>query len=249
MDEHATLTLIERQIARMGRTLAVVCNLKASCDYVVFSPLLTGQVGKSFAAHAFNPLQVVLIESVLLRVISLWDEPLDKDVEHSNTFPAAAKLLARDDLQRVILKRCKARILSGDVVNLNLTPDGLETLRVSASVEACTHYRREIYSILEEIEAVSKGAAYSNLKNHRSKHIAHSLERTRTDVRRERDSMQALPQPKFNELDEIVECSLKLHARLQSAVTGAYEDWSVWIDQCKRNARYLWEGMKIAPLA
>lgn len=82
--------VLVRQIEKIGEALSVACNLKAICDLVAFSPLIADQVGQSFAAHAYNPVAVVLIDSVLLRVVALWDKPQEDDSIHTNSFPAVS---------------------------------------------------------------------------------------------------------------------------------------------------------------
>lgn len=169
--------VLVRQIEKIGEALSVACNLKATCDIVSFSPLIAAQVGQSFAAHAYNPVAVVLIDSVLLRVVALWDKPQEDGSNHTNSFPAVSKLLSDIGVQAELLTRYEARERSEPMINLGgLSAEVLDVTKANFISATKESLMAEFKSITEKIEVVSKGAPYTALFNFRTKHLAHNLE-------------------------------------------------------------------------
>lgn len=246
MEVTTKFDILDRQIEKIGKALAVACNLKATCDLVAFSPLLADQVGTSFAAHAYNPVPVVLVESVLLRVVALWDSPKEPEAKQTNSFPAVCKLLSDLSVQAELVTRYEARERSVPIMNLGgLSSEVLDVIRANYIAATKERLRSEFQAIIDGIGVVRDGPAYSRLFNHRTKQLAHNVEMTRAEGR----LGQAMPLPKIQELSDLLDQSLDLHTRVKSAVTGEFEDWSHWLAQCDRNARNLWMGCKLAPLA
>lgn len=237
------IATLERQAEKIGETLRIVCNLRATCEHVAFSPLLAEQVGESFAAHAFNPVPVVLLEGILIRLVALWDKSTINDATDANSFPAAKELVSHANVRAALVKRHTDRI-EGELASPALQHgDFSAALSAVVPSEVQKYYEGKLSSLVKEIDGVRGSDGVARLANRRTKHLAHALEITKAERRG-----VAVAQPNVQDLAELIDQSIRLHQELTSIVTGKWEDWSRWIAVCERNARYLWEGCKIVPL-
>lgn len=99
------MTIDERVELAKGKTQKIIAALRTllqvrmNNEIILYSDLLSKQVGKSYAAHSFNVLQGALFESEVVRVCALWDRAANKRQAYSrDSIPAVAWLLSSDEV-------------------------------------------------------------------------------------------------------------------------------------------------------
>lgn len=240
-----TIELIERKIASIENALHFLTSLHATNEIVLYSPTIASQVGKSYAAHSFNVFQRSLYELEITRLLSLWHSPKSRrDRDAMNSFPTIAQLIAENGVRAELERRLKESLRQQHITDLSDDVDHETALRASFCQHAEGVYTTEVDEIVDRITAIENSSSVVKLANFRNKHVAHLLDETYL----EHGIGSPISMPKHGEEDELLTASLELHRGLLSIIKHTWIDWSVWTSDCRRNAKYLWEGCSIKPL-
>ena len=236
---------IEKKLEVIEDALLFITNLHANNEIVLFSPLISTQVGNSHAAHAFNVVQRALFELEVTRLLAVWDVPRVGEVNSTkNSFPAIAKLLEAQHVKNGLVCNVRQAHAAGPVINVNLSPNALNVVKLNWASDAALMASKKIDEVIQRIGVIATSNDMLKLRNFRDKHIAHLLEQTN----REQKSGTAIAMPKFAAQNDLLIASLALHADILTIVKLQWMDWSVWTDTCNRNASYLWNSCTIKPV-
>ncbi|MBA4132567.1 MAG: hypothetical protein C0519_14225 [Hyphomicrobium sp.] len=236
--------LLKRQLEAIADALSIICSIKSTVDIVMFSPLLAEQVGRSCAAHAFNSFQQALFESVIIRLLALWEKPQKTEESLSNSFPAVVSLISRPEVSEIIHSSCRARMRDNWRNLGGLSDVALEKIATDKSARVANQAMNKLAELINEIRAQEVCPEKEALENFRHKHIAHLIEQTRREVKRG----SPIPFPKCEAVDNLLRKSLRFHSELSSVILGVQVIWEPWIESCDRNAAFLWKGCKINPV-
>jgi hypothetical protein len=182
------LEVASAKIERILGTLRTLHQLRANNDAILRSDVLSKQVGRSYAANAFNVFQGALFEAEIVRVCALWDATAT--AEHAvdrDSLPAVAWLLSHPDTIDHIVEQRRAERNSRPVRVLELAGGDLTE---EEQEEIARHQRardadaeaekvRSTYEATRRLVAeVRASYAYLALKSYRDKHVAHTLVQT-----------------------------------------------------------------------
>jgi hypothetical protein len=236
--------VLRRQLDAIADALSIICSIKSSVDIVMFSPLLAEQVGRSYAAHAFNTFQQALFESVIIRLLALWEKPQKTEESLTNSFPAVVSLISRAEVRELVHSSCLNRMCDKWRNLGGLSEITLDKIKTVESARVADKAMNKLTELINEIRGQEACPEKEALENFRHKHIAHLIEQTRLEVKRG----SPIPFPKCEAVDNLLCKSLRVHSELSSVVLGVQVFWEPWIESCDRNAAFLWKGCKIIPV-
>lgn len=225
-------------------------SLHATNQIVLYSDVLSSQVGRSYAANAYHTFTRGLQEIELVRLCSLWD----RGERDAFSIPTVIDLIDNNDVIECISRLAgeTRRYVHDPERPLGETEEDREIIRKALirmgereerqeRRRTCVVTRRTI----REAREISRSETLRNVVNFRNKYIAHATGLTR----RERDEGNGpLPIPKLGDETELLVKTLKIIERLDQRVRGVSFMWDDSREIERRNAEYLWRGVTIKVL-
>ena len=177
---------IEIAKARMKRVvdhLLYSIEIHANNSFIVYTPMLSSQIPKSFAANAFNVFQRSMHQFEIVRVCALWDSAgLEKE-----NIPTFVDLIADDAIIEILAEEARRPWDDNGFGILNLSTDPeVEEVQKKVAKETDMQFglnqaqraRVGLREVIDEVRAILASQQLRSLMNIRDKHIAHNLERT-----------------------------------------------------------------------
>lgn len=186
---------------------------------IFYSDTLAGQIPRSYAAKSFKTFQYDLLHYELFRLCRFWDK-IDFD---GYSIPTVIALVDNPDVKRLVCDdHFRLHKLSGD----------------NFALDAARKSRRWLNDAIRNSNTIEDSEILRHSRNFRHK-LAHLLEQTN----QEKDSPVA--PPRFGDENVLLRKSQTVINQLHLSLNGAGFDWSGSRKMSKRNAEYLWNGVKI----
>jgi hypothetical protein len=225
-------------------------SLHATNQIVLYSDVVSRQVGRSYAANAYHTFTRGLQEIELVRLCSLWD----RGERDAFSIPTVVDLIDDDNvIDRISQLAGETRRYAHDPEKpLGETDEDREIIRRALSRMGEREERQERRRMclvtrrtIQEAREIAGSEMLRNVVNFRNKYIAHATGLTR----RERDEGNGpLPLPKLGDETELLNKTLKIIERLDHCVRGVSFMWDDSRAIEKRNAESLWHGVTIKVL-
>jgi hypothetical protein len=244
------LTYARQSIEGVNNVAHFLNSLHATNQIVLYSDVLSSQIGRSYAGNAYHTFTRGLQEIELVRLCSLWD----KGERDAFSIPTVVDLIDNDDVIDCICRlagetrRCvhdperphgeteeDREIFRKALVRMGERDERQERRRM------CVVTRRTI----QEAREIAGSEMLRNVVNFRNKYIAHATGLTH---RERAEGNGPLPLPKLGDETELLARTLKIIERLDLCVRGISFMWEDSREIEKRNAEYLWHGVTIKVL-
>jgi hypothetical protein len=244
----AKLTVSERLKAAREKTPRVLdhilylLELHENNAIILYSPALSAQIPRSYAANAFNLFQAAMHKFEIVRLCALWDTvELDKE----NT-PTVVELIDHPDVIEALAQETAAQWHGGgggSIVNPSSDPE-LHASEVAAwqrinkdfGRKQAQKARKQLRKAIDDSRSILASPKRASIMNLRDKRLAHSLSQTRREQR-------AGPIAPMNHGDErdMLHASLPIVEALYCWVCGTSFSLEDSRSIHQKNAKALWE--------
>jgi hypothetical protein len=198
-----------------------VIALHESNRILVYSNRLSGQVGRSYAAHAFTTLQRSQHLYEIVRLLALWDKPS----EHRESIPTALQLLNSADVQGVLIENAKALYPTTDYFGTVMA----ERTRKRLNVSQLAGLR------------IAGSQHLAALRRLRDESLAHNLNIPKDPATPGRP-------PKYGDERWLLNRSWRMVDCLNSCVRQSSFYWTGAIENSREHAEAFWHGVTIKVL-
>jgi hypothetical protein len=237
------IDLAKKRMTKVVDYFLYLVELHANNSYAVYSPTLSSQIPKSYAANAFFVFQRSMYQLEIVRLCALWDRAeLKKD-----NISTVIELIDNETIIRILAANAALPWTTGDPAHIavvNPTGDPQLDAKITDAesnkqfgVQASKRADWELRDAIAAARKILQSEQLRSLINVRDEHIAHSL----TETRRERRHGPIAP-IKIGYETDLIERSIPIVERLSCWVNGtnlSIRD-SQRIDQ--DNAEALWKG-------
>jgi hypothetical protein len=229
----------------MPRIVDHLCNVLALHEnnaIVLYSPTLSKQIPRSFAASAFNIFQHGLHQFEIVKICALWDGAgLEKEniptivelVDHTAIVEALAVETAAQWRQKPSPRSLNP---SDDPELRALELEAIQRHHTNFGERQADRVRSELPAAIAEGRAIMSSSRLHGIMNLRDKHLAHNLAHTR------REKGGPVSPMKYGHEREILEATLPIVEALYRCINGtsfSFED-SRKIE--RKNAKALWDA-------
>ncbi|WP_068027073.1 AbiU2 domain-containing protein [Rhodoplanes sp. Z2-YC6860] len=242
------LSVPERISAAKEKTQRVVdhvhylLELHENNAIVLYSPTLSQQIPKSFAANAFNVFQQGMHQFEIVRLCALWDTA---GAEKEN-IPSIIELIDDHDVIEALAEEMASFWRGQGTGILNPPEDAelanLERMAIARSneqfgQEQAHKARASLRQAIADTHAILASQRHASIMNLRDKHLAHSL----TETRRER-KVGPLPPVKYGDESEMLTVTLPIVEAVHCWVNGTSLSFDESREIDRKNAKALWEA-------
>jgi hypothetical protein len=221
------LTTAARIALAKERTEKVVDHVRAAIQLhetnaiVVYSPTMSDQIPRSYAAHAFNQFQSSLHLFEIVRLCALWDGA-DQDKEN---VPTILELIDDADVLAALTAESQARWLAGRPPSDHAWGNKQATREIQL-----------LDGTIAKARAVEASPRLVSLLNIRHKRLAHSLISTSYERKGTVDPL------KYGDERWLFEETLAIVDGLHITINGAGFMWDDARQMARRNAAALWKN-------
>ena len=203
--------LATSKITTIADLLQTLIQIRANNELIWYSGVLSKQVGKSYAANAFNVLTGCLFETEILRLCALWDSAGNEGrARGRNSIPAVGWLIEPDE----VLEAFRARSVESALKIPSVGPPPDAALKELITQRKIENAKGDAGKLLERlknariaVKAIANSEQLSNLRNFRDKYVAHSLVETELDKKGE------ISLPNYGEEKELLDKTIDVVAR------------------------------------
>jgi hypothetical protein len=233
------------RIKRVVDHLLYSIEIHANNSFIVYSPTLSSQIPRSYAASAFNVFQRSIYQFEIVRLCSLWDRA---EFEKEN-IPTVVEMIDDDAIIEMLADEARLPWDGNGFGLMNPSSDPeLRELEKQALIETDKQFglqqaqraRVGLREVITEVRATLASPQLRSVMNIRDKHLAHNLTETR------REQHQPIAPIESGYETELLERSIPIVERLYLWVNGtsfSIKD-SQNIDQ--ENAEALWSGCEFS---
>jgi hypothetical protein len=242
----------QRLASAKGRTDRLVDHVTAlfglheANALIIYSPMLSSQIPRSYAAHAFNAFQQSMHLYELVRLCAIWDKPgTDRE-----SIPTILALLGRSEIIEKLVQDTY-RSYASDAMPHDLRPTDdpdieaakaawWERYRVERAEEQAQKVRDWIATAQEKADAIIASPALKSLRGFRDAYVAHNLTPSETPP-----NMQDEVRPvRYGDETPILDATVEIVDALHLALNGTSFDWEGARGIAANNARDLWNGCR-----
>lgn len=235
------IELAKGKIQRMVDDLIHHISLHENNALISYSPLLTDQIPRSYAANAFNVVQESIHRYEIIRLCTFWDGiDLDK-----HNIPTAIELVDDPRIVDQIVEETEAHWTGIGASHVNPDPDPAIQAQVEAVIRAQNEKwakeeaSKAAHQLQEAISAARKtigSQKLTSVMNLRHKHLAHRLSETREEKR------EIVAPMKFGDEKDLLEKTINIVDGLHLSINGSGFDWDGSREIARKNAASLWQG-------
>jgi hypothetical protein len=213
---------------------------------IIYSPMLSSQIPRSYAAHAFNAFQQSTHLYELVRLCAVWDKPgTDRE-----SIPTILALLGKPEIIEKLVQDTYGSYASGAMPHdLRPTDDPdieaakaawWERYRVERAEEQARKVRDWIAIAQEKADAIITSPALKSLRKFWDGYIAHNL-----TVLQAPANMQDEVRPvRYGDETSILDATVEIVDALHLALNESSFDWEGAREIAANNARELWNGCR-----
>jgi hypothetical protein len=211
---------------------------------VVFSPLISDQIPKSYAAHAFNLFRDNLYEQELIRICAIWDSA-DHEKE---SIPSVVQLINSPSIINLLAVKLEASWNAVPSKNISRKTGDAERDQIITEIikrkKAENDKKRAENTIAKLKDAINKAAEIEKsdeltaLRNYRDKYLAHSLSKTR------REKAGPVPEIKYGYERKILDETIPIFDGLLLGISNSSYSWEQYKENAVMCAEALWGACK-----
>ena len=239
------MTYAKDKTTRMVNALVDLVALHENNRLVVYSPLLSGQLPRSFAANAFNVFQNCIHFYEIVRVCAFWD---GLDLDKSN-IPTVAALTNDPGVLAQVFDATAAFWPDGGTRIYDPDPELQADIEAAVLASEKRFGQEQAGKAVSGLEAAFRAARVveqseklKSVRNLHDKHLAHLLDVTRAEKQGEVAPM------KYGDERDLLEVTIQVVEAFYLGINGTSFDWEESRAIARRNAEALWKGCKIEPL-
>ncbi len=207
-----------------GAVPALLDHIRAheNTRWLVYSSIMTEQIPRSYAAHAYFELQKSVLHYEIMRLCTFWD-PVDLD---SRSIPTIAALADCSGVSECVYCDHLSHY---------------QSVEHGIAKKLGTKARRDLRTGIRGSHEIEGSDVLRHVRNFRDK-LAHQLEKTR------REKNSAVPLPRYGDERKLLGKTITTVNRLYLSLSGTGFDWDSAKKMHKRNAEALWKGVTISVL-
>lgn len=239
IDDNARITLAKEKTNKLVDHVIKLIGLHQINSIATYSPVLSDQIPKSFAAKAFNIFQAGLFDYEIIKLCALWDHA-GPDRE---SIPTVVKYIDKKSILEALEEEHRAAhdtMFSPNVDDI-ADPEIAEQVRQQmqrhqkkrAKVEA-ERAHACLVTAIKDAKCVASSKKLEALKNFRDKHLAHVLTQTYREKRR------SVRQPKYGEEKKTLDKTTRIVSLLHLGINGSDFDFENSHRIAKKQAEDLW---------
>ena len=223
------LTLAKQRTNELVNHMISLIALHASNQVILKTDVLSRQIPRSYAAHAFNNFRFSMAGFEVVRLCAFWEPPDPQDASIPNVLHLFDDPEVRADI--------RAGITGGQS-----KPHISEEAYVSVLEEMAREIDALIDQTLARARAVESSSRLKSVRNHRHKFLAHNLSKTRAE-----EAGPVAPM-KNNDVDWLFAETEAIVDGLHHGLNRTGLDWPGSHAISKRQAESLWHGTKFEGL-
>ncbi len=241
LDHEARINLASEKVRKLVDHVRHVIDLHKSNQIISYSPKLSDQIPKSYAAHAFNLFQDGLLRYEVIRICAVWDSARKDDLE-LESIPTLIMLIDDEAIQTQLIKKIASNRLNRPAPRLMGEPIDFavaETFKAVFARDAAkdsAKFSRFLKSAFFHSKKIEESEQLVALRNFRNKHLAHSLANTREELR----GPIALPHYGYERY--LLFRSIMILDWLYLCICDTSYDWKESLKIAQNNAESLWNG-------
>lgn len=215
---------------------------------VVYSSTLSSQIPTSHAANAFNVFQRGMHQFEIVRLCALWDAA---EIEKENIL-TVVELINSPEIVDMLAEEFRSYWTESEGTLLNPSNDPeiavieQEALRDSKNRfanEQASKARDGLRQVIFDARNIQGSARLVSVMNLRDKHLAHSLSRTRREIR-----IGSVGPMKYGDETALINASIPIVEGLYCWVNGTSFSIADSQEIDRTNAEALWHGCKFEVL-
>ena len=242
------INLAKQRMSKVVDHLLHSLAMNETNQIVLYSDVLSSQIGQSHAANAFNLMRDSLFRYSVIRLCTIWDSDIDLETESICT------VVDLIDDHKVILElmreTCghwagKTAYLGTPPVEPELAQEVLRQIRESEDRFGRVQGIRTARTLLRAIASVKEISQSNDMKvirQLRNKHLAHALNETREEKRTGPVRLM-----KYREETQLLEKTISIVNDLYCWVNGASFDFEGSIQMRREDSEALWNGCEFKP--
>lgn len=243
--------LAKDKTQRLVDKARVLLRVRSTNEILLHTDLISKQIPKSYAAHAFNALGKAMHEHELTCLCALWDSVgNDETVRARDSIPAVVWLVDHPDVESYLCKEMFDQFASGfssppedgdpemhAAIVKSYNAAGI--VRGNAEAAKVSHWLAEAKRLAG---ATNSGDVLGSVRDYRDKNIAHALSSEFTKPKS--------PERKAKYGDEKVlfDITIDVVDKLHLAVNGTGFAWDDAVKIETRNAEAFWHGVRVEVL-
>ena len=238
------IELAKTKIDKVLDHFLYLLELHANNEFIVYSPALSSQIPKSYAANAFNVFQRSMHQIEIVRLCALWDSAdLDKE-----NIPAVVELIDDDNIIEELAEGVRAEHADKTGIVLNPNSDPIISAVERAAIHArfaddqAAKARTELKETIARARNILSSPRLEAILNIRDKHLAHSLTETK------REKRGPVPPMTYGDGTSLLKDSIPIIERLFCWVNGASFSIKNSQEIDYENAKALWTECKFSVL-
>lgn len=210
---------------------------------VLYSDVLSSQIPRSFAAHAFNEMQRSMHFYFLVRLSAIWDKP-SSDRE---SIPSVLALIEKQEVRNRFVEdtyRYHSTMEEPTSVPPVTDPEERRMLadhwaryRVQRAEEESKKVRRWIAFVMRVVPRIEQSFVADSLRPFRDSYIAHNLE---ASVVNKGNPIKI----RYGDEAKLLRRTICIVDRLHLALNGTAFDWDMARKQASRNVSELWSSCR-----
>ena len=236
------IDLSKRKVGSIVDALVTLQQVRENNELILYSDLLSKQVGKSYAAHSFNIVQACLFESEVVRVCALWDPAGgERQARDRDSIPAVAWLVSDEAIEALgaalIDDRCRKEFVQ---LNPPLDPKeadyqtaALGRIREKRARDEASELMKRLKAVRERIAEIECSDLQTGLRRFRDQYVAHAL------ASRAGDSKVEVVTPKYGDEKKLFEQSIEVIKELYYGVCDSSYGWDMAGEHSRRYASAL----------
>jgi hypothetical protein len=216
--------IAKEKTRRVVDHLHYLLELHENNAIVLYTPTLSQQIPRSFAANAFNVFKQGMHQFEIVRLCALWDS-VKREKEN---IPTIIKLIDHPDVIEALAQETASHWRSKDDQQF--------------AQEEAQKARDDLRKAIDDSRTIIASTRLASIMHLRDKHLAHSLSQTWSEKEREENKVEPLPPMKYGDERDMLNATIPIVEALYCWVNGtslSFED-SRKID--RENAKALWEA-------
>jgi hypothetical protein len=240
LDPLDRIKLAQEKIRWMVDELIGLIALHENNALITYSPILSEQIPRSYAARAFNVVQESIHRYEIIRLCTFWD---GVDLEKAN-IPTVIELVDDPRISSQAAQDIEDHWRSVGHVAVNPDPDPAIQIKIDALLYESNKAfgRREgakaVHRLEETIKAARETIASPKLRSVRNARdkLAHRLKETRAEKGR-----VTVHPAKYGDEKDLLEETVNIIDGLHLSINGTNWDWQKSRRISRESARALWE--------
>lgn len=243
LDDQVRIEQARERTNRLVSHISTLFMMHEANKIATYSPRLSSQIPRSFAAHSFSQFQQSMHLFEVLRLAAIWDGP-SRDRE---SIPTIVALYDKPSIVDRLAKETHAYHANmGEPRELTPTSDPEDAevrtqfwkiFRAKRAVEEQAKTRRRLVRARWSTERVARAPAFQSIRQFRDRFLAHNLTNPEPDLSSASEPPRVM---KYGDERRLLNVTVSVANLLHLGLNGACFDWEGSRDIARRAADELW---------